>query len=100
MSTYIAYTINLQHGNRIYTDNDTNINEIITLKVKNRQIFCKIIGYTQTMIKVHDVNLEYDSYTNCIKFKIADNYINPVTHGYLDKKRRMYNLDNVIYRIY
>ena len=59
MSNYIAYSDNLQIGNRINTENDSNINDIITLKVKGRQIYCKIIGYTPTMIKVHDLDCDF-----------------------------------------
>jgi hypothetical protein len=100
MSNYIAYTHQLRYSSRIkYVDNDansntnTNTNEIITLKVRKERIYCKIIGYTPTMLKVHDV--EYNK--NIQKFKVADNYINSVTHGYLDKNRKMNKLDNIIY---
>jgi hypothetical protein len=69
-------------------------NDIITLQVKKQQIFCKIIGETPTMIKVIEL---YTEITNKnIKFKEAP-IINVVTKNYLDKRRKIYKITNIIH---
>ena len=49
----------------------------------------------ETMNDIIESN--YDKNTKIQKFKVADNYINLFTYGYLDKKRKMNKLDNIIY---
>ena len=75
---------------------DININDIITLKVNNIQIFCKIVGYTQTrMIKV--VELESRITDINISFIEKTNFINPTTKNILSKTRKMHKITNIIY---
>jgi len=77
-------------------DNNSNINDIITLKVNNIQIFCKIVGYTQTrMIKV--VELESRITDINISFIEKTNFINPTTKNILSKTRKMHKITNIIY---
>ena len=82
-----------EYGDRVNIFN-ININGIITLKVKNIPIFCKVIGTTPTMIKVIDLDIAVTN--ECIKFKLK-NSINITTKGYLTFTRKIYKLNNVIY---
>ena len=80
----------------IDNNSNSNINDIITLKVNNIQIFCKIVGYTQTrMIKV--VELEPLITDINISFIEKTNFINPNTKNILSKTRKMHKITNIIY---
>ena len=55
MNNPIAKLNNLpEFGDKI-TKNNIQINDIITCEVNNRQIYCKVIDVTNTMIKVNDL---------------------------------------------
>lgn len=72
-------------------NNNSNINDIITLKVNNIQIFCKIVGYTPTrMIKV--VELEPLITDINISFIEKTNFINPTTKIFLVKHEKCIKL--------
>lgn len=90
---YAKITTLPKYGERV---NEYNVEEgdIITLKVKNRPIFCKVIGFTPTMIKV--VDLKCHIYDDSIQFKIS-NKVNDTTKGMLSKTREMYKIIDVIY---
>lgn len=74
-----------RHINTIKTK-DLNINDIVTYRVKDEQIFSKIIHVTQTMYKVKNLNIDIKD--NRIYFFEKED-INSVTKNYLSKTRKI-----------
>ena len=83
------YDIRVSHNN-------TNNNDIITLKINNKRKYCLVIGKTNTMIKVKNLQIEINN--DKIVF-IVDNTIDVITKNYLSYTRRIHKLSNIIYNI-
>ena len=93
MNNPIAKLINLpEFGDKI-TKNNIQINDIITCEVNNRQIYCKVIDVTNTMIKVNDLISEIKN--NEILFYVDDK-INKTHNGYLSFTRKINKINNII----
>ena len=74
---------------------DSNINDIITLHVNNKPIFCKIISTSPSSINV--IELEPLITDINISFIEKTNFINPTTKNNLGKTRKMHKITNIIY---
>jgi hypothetical protein len=80
---------------RVTYDN-INVNDIITLKIDKKQKYCMVIGKTETMIRIKNLDLEVEN--NKIYFTI-NNLINEITNNYLSFSRKIYKLENVIHEL-
>jgi len=78
-------------GDRVSRDN-INENDIIKLKCNNKQIYCRVTGTTQTMVKVEGLDIE--NLDECVRFTINPT-INNIHKNYLGFGRNMCILTNI-----
>ena len=78
---------------RVTYDNINN-NDIVTLKIDNKRKYCLVIGKTDTMIKIKNLDIEITH--NKIIFNEND-LIDKIAKNYISFTREIYKLENIIH---